>query len=645
MAVNTLIQVRRGILTDWNTANPSLAAGEIGLVTDTGKFKIGNGSTVWDSLPYAAVLPSELEGLVETIIGLNIVGGPGISVTPSSGSAVVVSLSDPTIQVANITDLTASAAEINLLDGVTATTTELNYVDVTTIGTAQASKAVILDANKDISGIRHLTLEGNLIVNGTTTTVNSTAVTLDDPILTLGGDTAPASDDSKDRGVEFRWHNGTVAKTGFFGFDDSTGKFTFIPDSTNTSEVFGGTTGEIDAKIDWTNVNNKPDPVVTVTLTGDVTGTATATLTDLASGTASVATTIAANSVALGTDTTGNYVTSITNGSFITGADGGGEGSTLTLAVDATSANTASKVVSRDASGNFSAGTITAALPGNASTASTLQTTRAIALSGDVTGTVNFNGSADVTITTTIAANSVALGTDTTGNYVASVSTSSGITGGAAGSEGAAISLSLDVNGLTAESAIADTDSFVFYDASATANRKATADNIRDYVLGGVSGDITVSSTGVATIAANSVALGTDTTGNYVASITNGNYITGGDGGTEGAGLTLAVDATSANTASKVVARDATGNFSAGTITANLNGTATNADKLYITGINLGNSTETNFIPFVNTTASHQSCYGSSTLIFDSVNHILKGSSSGLPMTQLQYFKIDGGTP
>ena len=93
----------------------------------------------------------------------------------------------------------------------------------------------------------NLTVSGNLTINGTTTTVNATTVTLDDPIITLGGDTAPSLDDNKDRGVEFRWHNGTAAKVGFFGFDDSTGYLTFIPDATNTSEVFSGTQGDIQA--------------------------------------------------------------------------------------------------------------------------------------------------------------------------------------------------------------------------------------------------------------------------------------------------------------------------------------------------------------------------------------------------------------
>jgi hypothetical protein len=63
----------------------------------------------------------------------------------------------------------------------------------------------------------------------------------------LGGDTAPGTDDNKDRGIEFRWHNGTASRLGFFGFDDSTGYFTFIPDATNTSEVFSGTQGDIQA--------------------------------------------------------------------------------------------------------------------------------------------------------------------------------------------------------------------------------------------------------------------------------------------------------------------------------------------------------------------------------------------------------------
>jgi hypothetical protein len=71
---------------------------------------------------------------------------------------------------------------------------------------------------------------------------------------------------------------------------------------------------------------------------------------------------------AIGAGTGNGTVTSITAGTYLTG---GTITSTGTLAVDATSANTASKVVARDSSGDFSAGTVTAALNGNASTATT----------------------------------------------------------------------------------------------------------------------------------------------------------------------------------------------------------------------------------------------------------------------------------
>ena len=91
-----------------------------------------------------------------------------------------------------------------------------------------------------------LTVAGDLQVDGTTVTVNTSQVTMDDPILTLGGDSAPGSDLNKDLGILGRWHNGSAAKTAFFGFDDSTGRFTFVPDATETNAVISGSTGDID---------------------------------------------------------------------------------------------------------------------------------------------------------------------------------------------------------------------------------------------------------------------------------------------------------------------------------------------------------------------------------------------------------------
>ena len=88
-------------------------------------------------------------------------------------------------------------------------------------------------------------IAGDLTVAGTTTTVSSTTVTIADPIFNLGGTSAPGSDDNKDRGISFQWHNGSAAKVGFFGYDDSAGKFIFVPDATLSSEVVSGTAGTL----------------------------------------------------------------------------------------------------------------------------------------------------------------------------------------------------------------------------------------------------------------------------------------------------------------------------------------------------------------------------------------------------------------
>jgi len=104
---------------------------------------------------------------------------------------------------------------------------------------------------------------------------------------------------------------------------------------------------------------------------------------------------------------------------------------------------------------------------GNAATATTaaaLTTARAIALSGDVVGTANFDGSAGISISTTIQANSVALGTDTTGNYIAAGAVSGSGLSGSAGGEGTTFTV-------TSNAASANTaNTIVLRDASGNFN-------------------------------------------------------------------------------------------------------------------------------------------------------------------------------
>ena len=97
-------------------------------------------------------------------------------------------------------------------------------------GTLQVNGNVTLgNASSDtVQTQGNLTVGGNLTVSGTTTSVNSTETTLTDPMIELAKDTSSA--DGLDRGVRFKWHDGSSVKDGFFGFDIQTERFSFTPD-------------------------------------------------------------------------------------------------------------------------------------------------------------------------------------------------------------------------------------------------------------------------------------------------------------------------------------------------------------------------------------------------------------------------------
>jgi hypothetical protein len=81
--------------------------------------------------------------------------------------------------------------------------------------------------NPTLSG--NVIVSGNLTVQGTQTSVESTVITLDDPVIMLADNSAVAAD-ALDRGVGFKWGNGSVVKDGFFGLDRTTLRFVFKPD-------------------------------------------------------------------------------------------------------------------------------------------------------------------------------------------------------------------------------------------------------------------------------------------------------------------------------------------------------------------------------------------------------------------------------
>lgn len=64
------IQFRRGSSSEWTSVNPTLSSGEFGFETDTGKFKIGDGTNVWDDLGYSAS-----GTITQVVAGTGLTGG------------------------------------------------------------------------------------------------------------------------------------------------------------------------------------------------------------------------------------------------------------------------------------------------------------------------------------------------------------------------------------------------------------------------------------------------------------------------------------------------------------------------------------------------------------------------------------------
>ena len=248
-------------------ARTNLGLGSLATLSAVGSAQITDGSVDTAELAADAVTNAKIAtGAVNAdSIAANAVGASELNVSGNgtSGQALV---SDG--------DGTFSWSTISVTDN------DVNVANLTARLPQITSSVTIGDASDvTVTMAGDLAVTGDLTVNGTTTTVNSTTVTIDDPIFTLGGDTAPASDDNKDRGIEFNWHNGSAAKVGFFGFDDSAGKFTFIPDATNTSEVFSGTAGTIVADLEG-DVTGNADTATTLatsrnfSISGDITASA-----------------------------------------------------------------------------------------------------------------------------------------------------------------------------------------------------------------------------------------------------------------------------------------------------------------------------------------------------------------------------------
>ena len=450
--------------------------------------------------------------------------------------------------------VTSSAAELNLLDGITA-------------GTVSASKFLLVDSNKDLSGIRNLTGTGTAQFANFTATGDSQ---IGDAVSDTVAVNATITTNLVFEGSTANDYETTLAIT-----DPTADRTWTIPDSTDT---FVG-------KVTTDTLTNK-------TLTAPVLNTV-----DINGGTVDAITTLTvANSVDIG-----NYT--ITANGFT--ADG-----TIQYGSLSDGAITITAFESSLTSG-------AALVPTSAAVKTYVDaqvTAQDLDFSGDSGGALNIDldsesltftgGTGVVTVGSgnTMTFNSVdsEIVHDSLSGFVAnehidhtSVTLTAGVGLSGGGTIAADRTFTVDLNELTTETTIADADFIAMVDATDSGSGKITFENLEDAIFASVSGDVLITEAGVASIQANSVALTTDTTGDYVQNITAGTGLTS-TGATSGENIahSLSVDASQAQVTT-------VGTLNAGAISSGFGAIDIGSSNLTTTGtVSLGATSFSGAIDF-----------------------------------------------
>lgn len=179
--------------------------------------------------------------------------GTGGSLIKSASNNIILN-SQNLVTIPNNTKLTLGTTTNNI----SGNTTGL-YINSNSSGNIYFStSSLVVPQNTEIqlgtSSSNYINYDGsslNIASNNTTTLtgvstiINSTNTSFYDPILTIADYTTVASD-SKDRGIEFRYYDSGSMKLGWFGYKDSSKRFTMMVDATNSNEVITGTIGDFE---------------------------------------------------------------------------------------------------------------------------------------------------------------------------------------------------------------------------------------------------------------------------------------------------------------------------------------------------------------------------------------------------------------
>ena len=337
----------------------------------------------------------------------------------------------------------------------------------------------------------NVVVTGNLTVSGTTTTVNTETVNIADNILVLNSNESGTP--SQNGGFEIE--RGTSTNKTLL-WNETSDKWTVGSETFVAGTFEGNVTGDVTGNAD-TATALETARSIGISLSGDITGSASASF----DGTGDITITatnmaVQNNSVDLGTHTTGNYVNNLTAGALIDISGSAGEGWSPTVAVDLSElTDMTDAAVSTDELVILDAGS---------------QKRKAIS---------------EITLGLFNTTNQIALGTDTTGNYMADVGVGTGLDVSHTPGEGSTATISLDLSELTTSTTNGDGDYFVVVDAS-NVSRKLTKANIA----------ISEFNT------TNGIALGTDTTGNYMTNVSAGAGIDVSHTQGEGSTATISIE-------------------------------------------------------------------------------------------------------
>ena len=316
-----------GLATYATTANAVAGANVSGQVSYAAVANSVAGANVSGEVAYAAVANSVAGGNVSGAVGLatyattaNAVAGANVS------GAVAYATTANAVAGANVSGAVAYATTANAVAGgnvsgqvgnalVAGTVYTNAQPNITSVGTLDS-----LSVTGDI-GAANLTLTGNLIISGTTTSVNSTVTRVVDPIFELGGGANGASlttDDNKDRGVLLHYYSGSSTVDAFMGWDDSNGEFGVGSNVSVTSEVITWNSyGNIRANVYFGNGSQ-------------LTGVSAATSATTANGTSNVSIPTADGNITMSVGGTSNVVTITTTGINIAGYANLGSGNLTT---------------------------------------------------------------------------------------------------------------------------------------------------------------------------------------------------------------------------------------------------------------------------------------------------------------------------